>query len=350
MAAAPHPMLLLLAGPDAGGEILLDVLPATVGRGAACAVRLTDPTVSRQHVRLARSAEGVVLTVLSSAGVRFGEGRRRFGKGRQLILGGGDVIRLGGQTAILFVDAGGDPAAALAAVRTAEAQPAPAAPPPAETPPAEPEPAPAPARGEAAREAASPPRPASRTRRLLIGLGVYLAVLAVAAVALGIWSSNRRRQTAAAPPPALDRDQIVELLKAEPADVQPDSLEAAAVLAEARQRFAGRHLVEGDAYRCVRLYLRYKVLSGRASFETLDDQQKFDTALQDLLGRLWPRYERACLDLRQGRYHPAREGFEKVRQLIPIENDPINRNAQRHLRYILDRTARKERTYRGFGG
>lgn len=174
-------------------------------------------------------------------------------------------------------------------------------------------------------------------------------MLAVAAVALSIWSAGRRQAQVASRPETFDRERIAELLKREPADVEPNSAEAERVLAEARQRFAERHLAAGDAYRCVRLYQRYKALSGRVSFEDLDDQRKLDTALHDLLAVLWPAYEKACLNIRQGRYHVAKAGFEEVRSLIPIENDPINRNAQRHLRYILDRTAKKKRTHRGFG-
>ena len=126
MAATPHPRLVVLAGPDAGREIVLDALPVTAGRGSICAVRLTDRTVSREHVSLAAGAEGIILTVLSAAGVRIGG--KRFRKGKQLILAGGDVVRLGGETEILFLDVGDDPAEALAAVREAATvdEPAPA--------------------------------------------------------------------------------------------------------------------------------------------------------------------------------------------------------------------------------
>ncbi|MCC7541746.1 MAG: sigma 54-dependent Fis family transcriptional regulator [Deltaproteobacteria bacterium] len=63
----------VVAGPDAGAEAVSDDEPITVGSADACALRLSDRTVSRFHVELAPTAGGVRVRDLGSTnGVRSG--------------------------------------------------------------------------------------------------------------------------------------------------------------------------------------------------------------------------------------------------------------------------------------
>ena len=48
----PVATLRVVAGPDAGTEVALEGQSVTIGRSAACTVRLSDPLVSRSHARI----------------------------------------------------------------------------------------------------------------------------------------------------------------------------------------------------------------------------------------------------------------------------------------------------------
>ena len=65
-------MALLVAteGPEAGGRYPLDAL-CTIGRSSRCDVRISDPTVSRQHARIQREGERYVIEDLGSGNGTF---------------------------------------------------------------------------------------------------------------------------------------------------------------------------------------------------------------------------------------------------------------------------------------
>jgi len=355
--AERHPHLIILGGPDGGRTIVVDRLPVTVGRLATCQIRLAEQYISREHFRLAASAEGVVLDVLSGAGVRIAGHKYR--KGKHILLATGDVVDVGAETEILFVAADDDPKAALAdleAARAAAAAARQAEPPPAELveeaelPEAELPEAETPEAPEAEAEPLTPARQAElqrkqRMRKILIGLGVYLALLAIGAVLLSIWSSSTTSRDAGGPAlEVLTKEEMLEHLKRPEAGLSANSQEADRAAAEARRLFTGRHIHAGDTYRCIRQYIRYKAFAGdRLRFEVASDQTNFDTALNELTAELWPAYQRACLESRQGRWHAAKDEFERVRDLVPDQNDPINRNVQRHLKRVYDRIRKSKR-------
>lgn len=53
--------VLVSRGPDAGTRITLDEPSLTIGKGPLCGLRLTDQTVSREHLRLELTPEGLVV-------------------------------------------------------------------------------------------------------------------------------------------------------------------------------------------------------------------------------------------------------------------------------------------------
>ena len=53
--------ILVSRGPDAGTTVKLEEPSFTIGKGPTCALRLTDQTVSREHLRLELSPEGLVV-------------------------------------------------------------------------------------------------------------------------------------------------------------------------------------------------------------------------------------------------------------------------------------------------
>src|SRR5688572_18462280 len=71
--------LSVLSGPDRGAELVLERGTYLVGKDPGCALVLRDPAVSRQHLEVAVTADGVRLRDLGSrngtlsSGVRFTE-------------------------------------------------------------------------------------------------------------------------------------------------------------------------------------------------------------------------------------------------------------------------------------
>ncbi len=124
--AGPH--LLALEGPDAGRRLALGD-EATLGRGQAATIRLSDTTASRRHARVARAGGGFTLEDLGSKnGVRLGGAR--LGR-RPAPLRPGDEIALGESVLALVLpgDASGPPSTPAASA-AAPGAPQPARPPP----------------------------------------------------------------------------------------------------------------------------------------------------------------------------------------------------------------------------
>jgi len=81
-------------GPDAGGRVSVAAEGELVlGRGADCAVRLDDPSVSSHHARLVRTAAGVEVSDLGSRNGTWVDGEPVVVGSRVLPAGG--VLRLG---------------------------------------------------------------------------------------------------------------------------------------------------------------------------------------------------------------------------------------------------------------
>jgi DNA-binding NtrC family response regulator len=87
----------VVAGPDRGASAEVTAAlpaPALVGQSAACALRLTDPEVSRRHLSLAATPSGLELIDLRSTNGTWVQGVRV----REAILAGGERVTLGRTT------------------------------------------------------------------------------------------------------------------------------------------------------------------------------------------------------------------------------------------------------------
>lgn len=81
-AAGGTARLYVAEGPERGRSLTLDAgVPAIVGRSRACALPLTDPNASKEHLRLAREEDAWVLTDLGSS-----KGTRVNGKPAERVL------------------------------------------------------------------------------------------------------------------------------------------------------------------------------------------------------------------------------------------------------------------------
>jgi DNA segregation ATPase FtsK/SpoIIIE, S-DNA-T family len=105
----PVAVVTVTAGPDRGAEFVLRARNETIGRDRGCAVRLSDPLVSRRHARIAVGAL-VEITDLGSANGMFASGAAT----TRAVLRPGESIRVGDTELSIRVTptAGPGPAAA----------------------------------------------------------------------------------------------------------------------------------------------------------------------------------------------------------------------------------------------
>jgi DNA-binding NtrC family response regulator len=86
--------LVVIAGPDRGRQIALGAAAVRVGKADDCALALSDPAVSRQHLELEVTPAGVVVRDLGSTNGSF-LGGTRF---REVTVGVGVMMQIGGTT------------------------------------------------------------------------------------------------------------------------------------------------------------------------------------------------------------------------------------------------------------
>ncbi len=90
--------LVVVKGPDRGESVVVGKGALTIGSGSGCAIRLTDPTVSRKHLTVSSTEGGVVARDLGSTNGSYVQGSRF----QELILAFGAEIQVG-QTVMKFV-------------------------------------------------------------------------------------------------------------------------------------------------------------------------------------------------------------------------------------------------------
>jgi DNA-binding NtrC family response regulator len=90
--------LLVVKGPDRGETIEIGTVAFTLGSGSGCDVPLSDPTISRRHLGIEPSPQGVVARDLGSTNGSFVQGARF----NELTLGFGTEITIG-KTVMKFV-------------------------------------------------------------------------------------------------------------------------------------------------------------------------------------------------------------------------------------------------------
>ena len=111
--SAEHPMLVFVAGPQAGQRVLLSRPVLVLGRGGGADVLLSEDYASRQQARYELLQAGPALEGLSQRGTWING--KRYKSGKKILLATGDLIGVGQETEILFVAAGDDPDAVRAA-------------------------------------------------------------------------------------------------------------------------------------------------------------------------------------------------------------------------------------------
>lgn len=389
--ADPRPNLVFLKGPQAGQRTKLKTPVAVAGRQGSCEVPLKDEYASRQHMRLSSTPEGWTVEILSAKGMRIGA--KKYKQGQTLFLETGDVMFVGSDTEILFVDGADDVEAAIqthAGLPPVEVSPDDVAATvtvvPAEAPPADRPTDASPMQPPFARAVMAGPRvsagtghsPAGRAsdvmgmgssaapsgdetaedkarqkmaartkkvRKYAIGGGIYVVLMIGLIVVLSL------RQTV---DPGkhqvrlLSRDEIASALK-QPIEKSPDPLRASDALQKANTSFPHRQTAPGDLYAVVKLYKLYMAYTPNHTFLDPEDEAKFKTAQLELENLVIARYEEAYKCEKSHDYDGAFRLFKGLLQIVPELDgyDPsrsvLGANVMEHIGTITTESANARR-------
>jgi len=356
-----RPELVFVAGPQAGERAVLVNNVVPVGRSPEADVHVREEHVSRKHLQLTLTPVGWVLDIFSPERTRING--KKYRKGRKILLGTGDVIMMGAETQVLFVDAGDDVEEALGAWReaaegVAQAPPAAAeapedvseAPPPREERPApEPPPAKAPAKAPAAEPEAAEsfdPDAAARKaklRKYAIFGGIYALVLIVVVVFL---FSLSERNDGAGPsdiPKVLTKKDIEGVFRASRGElggkVSPNAVSAVRALDDALALYPGRDFRNGDRYRCVKSFELHLAYSTRDAFESPQHELMLQRARDELIEDVWRKYRSAWAFEQAHKWEQAWHGWRTVMETVPevdakFPARKIYDNAFQHSKYV----------------
>ena len=266
----------------------------------------------------------------------------RYKPGKRVLLETGDLIGVGEQTQMLFVAGGDDPDAALA-VYTATAatrrnafgkSPPSAAPAQAELEDeaaeapedeaSEPQKPAKPARGRARRasEMSAGEREkfeqAARRRKIAIGLGIYLGLIAIVAV-IGL-ALTGPGQEAMPIPPRMSDPQIEDAL-AELPPKTPNKLFMEDRLEEAMGLYQQYGLESPRLYECVYAFKQALAYSGRNFFENTEHERVYRQALRRLTEKVQQRYRNAYLHEKAQNWMRAEAAFRDLMAILTVEED-----------------------------
>jgi len=327
--AAGRPELVFVGGPQTGQRVVLAGGACMIGRSPEADIPAAEPYVSREHARFEYTYEGWVVEVLSGNGLRIND--KKYKQGKRILLGTGDVIRLGLETDILFVAPDEDADAAIAAYeqdhpaplvgQPTEAAPAPTpepaesaplGPPPAAAPAAEPEPELSPEEQALARAHRA------KLKKYAIFGGVWLVVMiGVFAFLLSLKKTKPTEPASAGGP--LTEEQIADAIRAAP-ERPRDLLQAGQRLAEARRLFRDRADRPGYRYVCYSDFKLYLAYAHATIFPEPDDRRQFKTVEKELLEEVQTTYQQALRFQRAANWSMADLALKKLLLLLPEES------------------------------
>ena len=106
------PQVVVVTGPQRGARAALNKNIMTIGRTAPAELCINENVVSRQQAQLTLTQDGWVIENLSKNGA-FGVNDKPYKPGKKLLIETGDVIFVGQQTKLLFIDTDQDPQAVI---------------------------------------------------------------------------------------------------------------------------------------------------------------------------------------------------------------------------------------------
>ncbi|MCE5326920.1 MAG: FHA domain-containing protein [Planctomycetaceae bacterium] len=336
--------VVIVAGPQRGRRLLLRKSVIPIGRGDDCLIRINEQYVSRQHAQFVFTTEGWVVEGASDQPTFVND--KRYKKGVRVILDTGDEIGLGAETRLLFVQKGDDVIAAVGAWQ--EAHPAPAAEPPA-PPPIPPEAEEADVTDDLQPQAAAVDDAAaaqghSKIRKYAVFLGVSMGLFLLIMIA-GMLKKNSDGPVdpdAGGPPRAMTDEQIKQALDRKLPRVSASAVTISALLDKARRAWLDRTSRDGELYNCVMNFQQYLACRPTSTFETVEDERLYRTALDELTTKVKDKYRTAYLMGRQGQWRQSQRDFEQLQRIVPDHNSPIWDSVGEHLKYAREQAAKQK--------
>jgi len=361
-----HPLLVFVAGPQKGQHVLLGKPAAVLGRGSGADILLSEEYISREHIRYELLNAGPTMENLSRKGTWING--KRFKGGKKVLLETGDLIGAGDETQMLFVAAGDDPAQAVDAfgpdARERDAfgrRPARrGAEPEAEPPPEE---AAGDAEGEARRKA-PPKRPSEMTpgeraeaerkakqKRILIGLGVWWAVLVVVGGLIVAFRPAGGDGTSRAEVKILSDREIRRHLREPLKPMTASTYRTQEYLDEALRLHGDFGTDVWRLHEAIHAFKKSLAYSGRLSFSKKEHQDLYFQLLNELAEQFSSRYRQACLLEKNRQWRQARDAFNELLQLLGEENNknPVFQNVQKHLTRVKYFDAKEGKSKGGRG-
>ncbi len=345
----PRPELIFLSGPqkDRRAVIMKDVVVA--GRSPSADIVFAEEHASRKQIQFILTTDGWTVENISTNPIRING--KKYKAGKQVLLETGDVLRVGLESEMLFVDGGDDPDIALSAWRdTHAASPEPEVPEPEEEPPtAELPPEPAaeetpkskPEKPEKVKKAEDPAAAErkAKIRKYAIGGGIYLALMIVLVIMLAFLKKEKPHGPDGAPKRLTD-EQIEEAMDYDITGV-PESLVAAEeAMDKAVNYYRTRYDAIGNLYLCVKSFKLYLACSESHGFKRTSQEEMYRTAGAELLERVTDCYGKAYIKERNKLYDEARDLFKTIRQMLPEDMkqgnpvfDVIISNVNKHIEY-----------------
>ncbi len=348
------PELIFVAGPQKGQRVLLSRAGLVLGRGSGADVLLSEEFASRQQARYELLQAGPTLENLSDRGTWVNG--KRYKAGKRLLLETGDLIGVGEQTEMLFVAAGDDPEAALAAYQSSagqarnafgrKTQPAAQVPQaaaqvetaqPAEA--SQPPPSPGEVRLRRPSEMAAGERlqaeAAARRRKIAIGLGIYLGLILLAGVLLKVLTSA---PAGGAPGVPQLTDQQIEDALAQVPSKTPNRLLMEQRLEHAKGLYQQYGLESPLLYECVHAFKEALAYSGRNFFEDTEDEKMYRQGLRRLTEQIQERYRNAYLLEKAADWPRAEAAFRDLLAMLTLRDDMqkglLFTNIQQHHRRV----------------
>ena len=350
--------LVFVAGPQQGQRVRLLDNVMVAGRGPLAQIQLQEETVSRQQLQLELTVQGWLVQNLS-AGSPLRINGKKYKVGKQILVDSGDVIGLGLDTEILFVDADTDVNEAMRAYT--EDNPAPEPVPVPVTPELAPEPVShvpdlaaqpttyldvpqeqeAPQTDEEADEAARK----AKIKKIAIGFGIYLALMVVAAVFL-VSMKKAPGPNNDGVPASLSSEEIRDALEQKIVK-EPNPVASQKHLQEARRLFDARTQLNENLYLCHKHYRLALAFRRRADryFKGREDQRKSEMVLDELSERLGAIYSGVMLFEKGNEWYKAGQELDRFCEYLPsdkMKDDPdvkdtLWKNTWDHRRYIRTR-------------
>lgn len=355
--AGVRPELIFVGGPQQGQRAVLMNNVVIAGRAADVDIRLHDETISRRQLQFTFTREGWIVENVSETR-RIEINGKRFKMGKKILLDSGDVVRVGADTDLLFVNAEDDPNEVLETYRSehpadqteaqassaaasadqpqtpSSARPEQSPPPPPDSLPEAPQP-PAPPAGQAREEQPEEPEETAeeqearekktKVKKYLILLVVWLGFLTVLVAVLTMLKSDTNGPSSSGMPRELTMDRIEQVLSSS-LEQSPNEVTASARLSEARSLFRSRNAAPENLYLCVKNYRLFKAYRrpGQRIFEP-EDERNYRIALDDLTDKVQDAYTTALGFTKAGRWGEARRQWDYLMRIVPInevDNDP----------------------------